>query len=123
MKNIVSYIYGNEMSKDEESKINENVYNEQWNLSETKLLDWLQKTVNQMDLSREFSLGQAKEQCVCLDKKENKWEVYLVERGIIFDKSVHEELFDACIEVILQLSDSKELFEEKKASFCRIRNK
>ena len=103
--------------------IDENEFNDQWDLSETKLLNWLELTINQMDLGREFSLGHAKEQCVCLSKNENNWEVYLVERGIVFDKSVHEELFDACIEVILQLSDSKELFEEQKASFCRIRNK
>lgn len=91
-------------------KDNENVVK----LSEIQILTNLQTIINDMGLSHEFSLGESREQCVCLRKNENMWEVYVVERGIVFDKSTHEELNDACIEVIHQLSDSKEIFKEKK---------
>lgn len=121
MLNVINY--GDLVFYEDSFKMNENRFNEQWDLSEIKLLNWLQSIINQMDLNREFSLGETLEQCVCLNKKEDKWEVYLVEKGNIFDKSEHEELFDACIKVILQLSDSKEFFEQHKARFCRIRNK
>ena len=121
MLNVINY--GDLVFYEDSFKMNENKFLEQWDLSENELLDWLQSIINQMGLSRDFSLGEASEQCVCLSKKEDKWEVYIVERGIVIEKTEHEELFDACIEVILQLSDSKDFFEEYKANFCRIRKK
>ena len=123
MKNGVSFI-SKDYVDDNRKDLIENIIMEEWkNLSENEMLIWLKNIIEQMQLSNEFSLGESKEQCVCLSKKEDKWEVYIVERGIIFDKSSHEELFDACIEVICQLSDSKEFFEKQKENFMRVKKK
>ena len=90
-------------------------------LLENQMLTYLQTIINDIGLSHKFSLGESREQCVCLNKNENMWKVYIVERGIVFDKSTHEELFDACIEVIHQLSDSKEMFKEQKEKFSKVK--
>lgn len=88
---------------------------------ENEILIQLLLVINNMGCLYAFSLGKSREQCVCLNKNDKMWEVYLVERGIVFDKSVYEECIDACIEVIHQLADSKELFEEHKESFLKIK--
>ena len=88
---------------------------------ENEILIQLLLVINNMGCLYAFSLGKSREQCVCLNKNDKMWEVYLVERGIVFDKSVYEECIDACIEVIHQLADSKELFEEYKESFLKIK--
>lgn len=88
---------------------------------ENEILIQLLLVINNMGCLYAFSLGKSREQCVCLNKNDKMWEVYLVERGIVFDKSVYEECTDACIEVIHQLADSKELFEEHKESFLKIK--
>ena len=88
---------------------------------ENEILTQLLFVINNMGCLYAFSLGKSREQCVCLNKNDKMWEVYLVERGIVFDKSVYEECIDACIGVIHQLADSKELFEKQKDSFLKIK--
>ena len=115
---VISQEYDDKNRKD----LTKNIIFDEWNiLSENDMLVWLQTIINQIQLSHEFSLGQPKEQCVCLSKNEDIWEVYIVERGIIFDKSTHEELFDACVEVIHQLADSEKLFEQQKEIFSKVK--
>ena len=88
---------------------------------DNEMLIQLISVIKDMGLENEFSLGQDAEQRVCLDKNDNSWEVYIVERGISFEKSVYEDCFDACIEVINQLADSKQMFEEAKEKFGMVR--
>lgn len=98
----------NEIIKDIENKEIENM-----------ILINLLSTINIMGQLSSFSLGESKEQCVCLNKNNKIWEVYLVERGIIYDKSTFKECADACIEVIRQLAESKNLFQEHKEIFLK----
>lgn len=40
---------------------------------------------------------------------------------IQFDKRIFEKCFDACIEVIKRLSDSKQIFEKNKENFVQVK--
>lgn len=88
---------------------------------ENEMLIQLISIIKDMGLVNEFSLGQDAEQRVCLNKNGILWEVYIVERGIYFEKSVYEDCFDACVEVINQLADSKQMYEEAKEKFGMVR--
>lgn len=88
---------------------------------ENELLNHLKLVVKDMELEHAFSLGEGAKQCVCLNKNDNLWEVYIVERGTSFEKSVFEECYDACLEVIHQLADSKQMYEEAKENFVLVR--
>lgn len=110
-----------EQLRDFPNEVNEMIKELENKKIENEMLLHLLLVINNMGHLFTFSLGESREQCVCLNKNDKMWEVYLVERGIVFDKSVHEECIDACIEVIHQLADSKELFEEQKESFFKIK--
>ena len=88
---------------------------------DNEMLIQLVSVIKDMGLEDKFSLGESREQCVCLDKNDNSWEVYIVENGTSFEKSVHEECFDACIEVINLLADSKQMYESAKEKFGMVR--
>lgn len=48
-----------------------------------------------------YHYGTYAEQKVCITKNnENKWEVYIVERGNIYNKSTFENCLDACLQLI-----------------------
>jgi hypothetical protein len=56
-----------------------------------------------------YHYGTYGEQQVCITKSDiNVWEVYIGERGNIFDKSTYESCFDACIELLKYGADTKE---------------
>ena len=110
-----------EQLRDFPNEVNEKIKELENKKIENEILIQLLLVINNMGELFAFSLGESREQCVCLNKNGKMWEVYLVERGIVFDKSVHEECIDACIEVIHQLADSKELFEEQKERFLKIK--
>lgn len=110
-----------EQLRDFPNEVNEKIKELENKKIENEILIQLLLVINNMGELFTFSLGESREQCVCLNKNDKMWEVYLVERGIVFDKSVHEECIDACIEVIHQLADSKELFEEQKERFLKIK--
>ena len=60
-----------------------------------------------------YHYGTYGEQQVCITKNdENVWEVYICERGNIFDKSTYESCFDAWIGLLKYAADTKE--EEKE---------
>lgn len=88
---------------------------------DNKLLNYLVAIIKSIGLENEFSLGQDAEQRVCLNRSNNSWEVYIVERGISFEKSVYEDCFDACVEVINQLADSKQMYEDAKEKLGMVR--
>lgn len=55
-----------------------------------------------------YHYGTYAEQKVCITKNnENKWEVYICERGNILDKVAFESCFDACAELFKQGSRTK----------------
>lgn len=55
-----------------------------------------------------YHYGTYAEQKVCITKKnENKWEVYICERGNIFNKVAFESCFDACAELFKHGSRTK----------------
>ena len=81
----------------------------------------LMKVVNEMGLSRELSIGEPREGAVCLEKTDRAWEVYLVERGIPFSKTKHETVYEACIRVIYNLSDSIDSYERQRDNFSKVK--
>lgn len=84
---------------------------------ENKMLIHLVSVVKDMGLENKFSLGEAKEQCVCLNKVNKIWEVFIIERDMTFEKDIFEDCFDACLQVIHHLADSKQMYEEATESF------
>ena len=88
---------------------------------ENHLLKYLCVIVEQMVPSYMFSLGGSSEQCICLNKNDNMWEVYMVERGIPFEKDRFEDCFDACLKVLYHLADSKQMWEENRDKFITVR--
>ena len=89
---------------------------------ENELLKHLCSIIDEMGLTTYFSLGEDAEQRVCLNKNNNMWEVYIIERGITFDKDHFEDCFDACLKVIDHLADSKQMWEENRDKFIKVRN-
>lgn len=59
-----------------------------------------------------FHLGGYAEECVCLERRNNGWEVYVGERGSHFDTTGYDELLLACIEVFDRLADSDSQFQK-----------
>jgi len=48
-----------------------------------------------------YHYGTYAEECICITKnKEGKWEVYIIERGNIYNKSTFENCLDACLQLI-----------------------
>lgn len=88
---------------------------------ENELLKHLCSMIEEMGLTQAFSLGEDAEQCVCLNKNKGIWEVYMVERGIAFEKDFFEDCFDACLKVIHHLADSKQMWEENRDKFVKVR--
>lgn len=90
---------------------------------ENMVISCLVSVIQEAKLEHAFSLGEDCEQCVCLNKKDEIWEVYIVERGIFFEKDCYIDCFDACLQVIHHLADSKQCFEQVKKEFVLRRNK
>lgn len=68
----------------------------------------------------EYSIGMPIEQRVCICKRKDNWEVFIVERGIEFDKVIHKECVDACINVIKYCSYSIDEFKDASSEFINI---
>lgn len=88
---------------------------------ENELLKHLCSMIEEMELTQEFSLGEDAEQRVCLNKNNDMWEVYIIERSITFEKDRFEDCFDACLQVIHHLADSKQMWEENRDKFIKVR--
>lgn len=80
---------------------------------EYKQLTNLYYVIKKMECENNFHFGKYAEQKVCLSKRNNLWEVYYSEKENIFDKTEHEELKDACVQVISKLSRLKEKSKTK----------
>ena len=89
--------------------------------SDNIMISHLKTMIADMGLEHSFSLGEPAEQRVCLDKNCEMWEVYLVERGNTFEKTSHEECYDACVKVLEHLSDSKQMLEKSKDEFSQVK--
>lgn len=81
---------------------------------ENHLLINLKSVITMMGLEHVFRLGTPSEQCVCLNKVDNVWEVYIVERGVSFEKALYEDCFDACLMVLNLLADNKQTHDVGK---------
>lgn len=72
----------------------------------------LKETCDKYEMDDYYSIGVPSECRVCILKRKNTWEVFIVEKGIEFDKSSFEDCKDACIEVIHQCSYTQEEFND-----------
>lgn len=88
---------------------------------ENEMLNHLNLIVKNMGLEYALCLGESRDQSICLNKRDNLWEVYIIEGGISFEKSSFEDCFDACLEVINLLADSKQMYEKAKENFVLVR--
>ena len=77
--------------------------------------------VKNMNAENYFHLGKYAEQRVCLFKENELWKVYETERGEIIDEKCHTKCLNACIDVIYRLSDTKEMFENNKKKYLKIK--
>lgn len=78
-------------------------------LLEKTLLEELNKIIKELDVEIYFNFGEPIEQRICLEKINDLWEVYFVERGIKRHIKQYETLYGACINVIDRLSPTNEL--------------
>lgn len=83
-------------------------------------LDALNETCKKYEMEDYYSIYVPSEGRVCICKREEKWEVFIVERGIEFEKSEHKECIDACIELIKLCSYSIEEFKDASNEFKNI---
>lgn len=67
-----------------------------------------------------LSIGFPAEQRVCLERKDDKYYVYSVERGIKFQESKHQTEFAAHLEILYQLSSSKNEYREMRGTYIRM---
>ena len=86
---------------------------------ERMCLNALKETCKKYQID-EYSIGSPCEQRICICKRGNKWEVFMVEKGIEFDKSKHKECIDACLEVLNQCSYCIEEFKDSASEFKNI---
>ena len=68
----------------------------------------------------EYSIGKSSERKVCLCKREDNWEVFILERGLEFDKTKHKNCFDACIDVLKCCSYSIDEFKDASNEYINI---
>lgn len=80
----------------------------------------LEETCKKYEMENDYCLGSPSEQKICILKKDDIWEVFIVERGIEFDKTKHKECIDACIQVLNYCSYNKEEFELSTNEFKNI---
>lgn len=74
-------------------------------------LQTLKEICQKYEMENCYSIGTPVEQRVCLCKRENNWEVFIVERGLEFQKEKHKECIDACLDVIKYCSYSNDEFK------------
>lgn len=65
-------------------------------------------------------IGSSCEQKVCICKRNDSWEVFIVEKGLEFDKTLHKECVDACLEVIKVCSYCLDEFKDASKEFKNI---
>jgi len=86
-------------------------------LTEKICLNALDEICKKYQMDDYYSIGQACEQRVCICKRNSNWEVFIVERGIEFEKSKYKECIDACLELIKCCSYSNEEFIDASNDF------
>ena len=79
-------------------------------------LETLEEICNKYE-PNECSIGIPLEQRVCICKREDNWEVFIVEKGYEFDKVIHKECIDACISVIKYCAYSMDEFKDASNDF------
>ena len=80
----------------------------------------LEETCIKYEMDNDYSIGVPSEQKVCILKKDDIWEVFIVERGIEFDKTKHKECIDACIQVLNYCSYCNDEFKAASNEFKNI---
>ena len=82
-------------------------------------LDALKETSKKYEMENDYSVGIPVEQRLCICKREDVWEVFIVERGLEFDKNKYKKCIDACLEVLKQCSYS---IDEYKDASTELKN-
>jgi len=83
-------------------------------------LNALEETCKKYEMENDYCVGSTSEQRVCICKRDSIWEVFIVERGIEFEKSKHEECIHACLEVIRSCSYCIQEFKDASNEFKNI---
>ena len=84
---------------------------------ENKCIELLSKVLDTSYDKDEYCLHGYKDSAVCMDKIDDKWEVYESDRGNKFDVLIFDTLIEACFDVIKRMGvDGKT--EQLKTLFC-----
>lgn len=84
------------------------------------ILEELNNIIKEMGEEIYFNFGGPQEQNICLEKIDDLWYVYFVERGMKHRIQDFETLYAASINVIDRLSETNEIYEEYKGKFENI---
>lgn len=68
----------------------------------------------------EYSIGSPAEQRVCLEKENEKYHVYMMERGVKFDESYYETEYEAHLELLHQLASSNAEYQAMCRAYKRL---
>ena len=73
------------------------------------ILQIMERVLHDMDIpSEQYHLDGYAEECVCLERTDNGWEVYDGERGKRYTVFASPDLYQACLEMLDRLAESEE---------------
>lgn len=87
---------------------------------EKRCLVALKEICRKYEMDNIYSIGETCEQRVCMCKRKGIWEVFIVERGIEFEKHIYEECIDACVSVLEYCSYCTQELEDALRDFRNI---
>ena len=83
-------------------------------------LETLEEICKKFEMENDCSIGVPIDLKVCICKREDNWEVFIVERGLEIEKTKHKKCTDACIEVLKCCSYSIDEFRHTSNEFIDI---
>ena len=80
----------------------------------------LEETCIKYEMNDYCSINKTCEQHICICKRGLQWQVFIIENGIEFENTKHEQCVDACLEVIKCCSYSIDEFKDASNNFKNI---
>lgn len=83
-------------------------------------LETLDEICKKYEMEHCYCIGRPIEQKVCICKRKDNWEVFIIERGLEFQNEKHKQCIDACLDVIKFCSYSIDEFKEASNEYISI---
>lgn len=87
---------------------------------DNRCLEILKVTACNYYIYDKYYYGKYKESCICINKRNGKWEVYICNENRLLEKKIFDNCFDACKEVIYRCSYNKQMYTEAIEYFISI---